>query len=287
MIVAACVKLVDLRPEVDRLTGAVTPSTTVGCSAADRAAVELALQLADSWSAESAVLCCGPDRADPVLREFAAAGVDRLVRIDAAGAPDSVDVGGLLAATLRNLDVGVVVCGDHSLDRGSGAVPAYVADGLGAAQALGLVEVRTEGVGTLRATRRLDGGRRERLLVDAPCVVSVEGSVAELRRASLAATLRSDDAVVEVVAAPGLVIPAPSPTRPWVPPTRVQPPPRGADALERVVELTGAMVERTPPRTVELPPERAAALIVEQLRTWGYLESERPGGPPSEPATDG
>jgi electron transfer flavoprotein beta subunit len=157
VIVAACVKLVDLRPEVDRLTGAVTPSTTVGCSAADRAAVELALQLADSWSAESAVLCCGPDRADPVLREFAAAGVDRLVRIDAAGAPDSVDVGGLLAATLRNLDVGVVVCGDHSLDRGSGAVPAYVADGLGAAQALGLVEVRTEGVGTLRATRRLVG----------------------------------------------------------------------------------------------------------------------------------
>ncbi len=287
MIVAACVKLVDLRPEVDRLTGAVTPSTTVGCSAADRAAVELALQLADSWSAGSVVVCCGPDRADPVLREFAAAGVDRLVRIDAVGSPDSSAVGGLLADTLRDLGADVVVCGDHSLDRGSGSVPAYVADGLHAAQALGLVEVRTEGVGTLRATRRLDGGRREHLLVDAPCVVSVEGSVAELRRASLAATLRSGDAAVRVVAAPGPVVPTPSPTRPWVPPTRVQPPPRGADALERVVELTGAMVERTPPRTVELPPERAAELIVEQLRSWGYLESEPPGGPPSEPAADG
>lgn len=287
MIVAACVKLVDLRPGVDRLTGAVTPSTTVGCSAADRAAVELALRLADSWSAESVVVCCGPDRADPVLREFAAAGVDRLVRIDAAGAPDSSAVGGLLADTLRDLGADVVVCGDHSLDRGSGSVPAYVADGLGAAQALGLVEVHTEGVGTLRAIRRLDGGRRERLLVEAPCVVSVEGSVAELRRASLAATLRSGDADVRVVAAPGLVVPAPSPTRPWVPPTRVQPPPRGADALERVVELTGAMVERTPPRTVELPPERAAELILEQLRTWGYLGSEPPGGPPTDRTTDG
>ncbi len=282
MIVAACVKLVDLRPGVDRLTGAVTPSTTLGCSAADRAAVELALQLADSWSAESVVVCCGPDRADPVLREFAAAGVDRLVRIDATGAPDSADVAGLLATTLAGLGADVVVCGDHSLDRGSGSVPAFVAGALGAAQALGLVEVGTEGPGTLRATRRLDGGRRERLVVDAPSVVSVEGSVAELRRASLAATLRAGDVPVEVVAAPGLVVPPTVTTRPWVPPTRVQPPPQGTAALERVVELTGAMVERTPPRTVELPPDRAAALIVEQLRAWGYLEAV-----PSEPATDG
>ena len=287
MIVAACVKLVDLRPEVDRLSGAVTPSTTLGCSAADRAAVEVALQLADSWSAESLVVCCGPDRADGVLREFAASGVDRLVRIDAAGAPDSSDVGGLLAATLQDQGADVVVCGDHSLDRGSGSVPAFVAGALGAAQALGLVEVGTEGVGSLRVTRRLDGGRRERLVVDAPCVVSVEGSVAELRRAPLAATLRSGDAAVEVVAAPGLVVPPPSPTRPWVPPTRVQPPPQGAGALERVVELTGAMVERTPPRTVELPPDRAAALIVEQLRSWGYLGAEPGRGPSPEPRPDG
>ena len=280
MLVAACVKLVDLRPQVDRVSGAVTPSATPGCSAADRAAVELALTLADSWSASSAVVCCGPAAADPVLREFAASGAGRLVRLDVDGAPDSSIVGRLLAGVLGDLGADVVVCGDYSTDRGSGSVPAWVADGLGAAQALGLVQVRSEGVGSLRATRRLDGGRRERLVVDAPCVVSVEGSLAELRRAPLAAALAARDLPIEVVDAPGVVVPAPLATRPWVPPTRVQPAPTGSAALERVVELTGALVERTPPRTVELPPRQAAELILEQLRTWGYLDADgsTPGG---------
>jgi electron transfer flavoprotein beta subunit len=121
--------------------------------------------------------------------------------------------------------------------------------------------------------RRLDGGRREQLVVDAPCVISVEGSVAELRRASLGATLAAREVAVEVVPVPGLHG-HPSPvTRPWSPPARVQPAPAGDVALQRVVELTGALVERTPPRTVELSADDAADLILEQLRTWGYLES--------------
>jgi electron transfer flavoprotein beta subunit len=53
----------------------------------------------------------------------------------------------------------------------------------------------------------------------------------------------------------------------------VQPAPAGDVALQRVVELTGALVERTPPRTVELSADDAADLILDQLRTWGYLES--------------
>ena len=49
MLIAACVKLVDVRPSVDPLTGTVGVSREVGWSAADRAAVEVALRLADSW----------------------------------------------------------------------------------------------------------------------------------------------------------------------------------------------------------------------------------------------
>jgi putative heme iron utilization protein len=51
------------------------------------------------------------------------------------------------------------------------------------------------------------------------------------------------------------------------------PAPSGADALERVVQLTGAFVERTPPRTVELAPAEAAQAVLDQLRTWGYLDA--------------
>ena len=43
------------------------------------------------------------------------------------------------------------------------------------------------------------------------------------------------------------------------------------DALDRIVALTGALVDRNPPRTVVLDPSEAADAIVEQLRSWGYL----------------
>ena len=277
MLVAACVKFVDLRPQVDRLTGHVTDSGDAGWSAADLAAVETALRLGETWSADVIVVAAAPASADEALRAFGAVGVDRIVRVDLGvelgSELDSSAVAGALADTLRTLDVSVVCCGDYSADRGSGSVPAYVAHGLGAAQALGAVEVRSEGPGSLRVVRRLDGGRREQVVVDAPCVVSVEGSVAELRRASLAATLAARDVTVDVVTVAGLHG-HPSPvTRSWSPPARVQPAPAGDVALQRVVELTGALVERTPPRTVELEPDDAADLILEQLRTWGYLES--------------
>ncbi len=270
MLVVACVKLVDVRPVVDPLAGSVVPGREVGCSAADRAAVEVARRLAESWSAESLVVTVGPPEADPVLVELASAGVDSVLRVDAPRGADSASVGRNLADALRPRRPDVVLCGDYSSDRGSGSVPAFLAHHLGAAQALGLVEVHSEGPGSLRVVRRLDGGRREVAVVDAPAVLSVEGSVAELERAPLRAVLGSRSTSVEVVPATGVVVPATRGTRPWSPPTRVQPAPAGS-ALDRVVELTGALVERTPPRTVALDPPEAAALILEQLRGWGYL----------------
>ena len=45
-----------------------------------------------------------------------------------------------------------------------------------------------------------------------------------------------------------------------------------APVTERIVALTGALSERTPPRKVVAEPDEAAEAIVEQLRAWGYLE---------------
>jgi len=75
--VAACVKWVDLRPEVDRVHGTVRSvggpgGAGWGISEADRAAVEVALQLGAVWSAPVAVVCAGPVGAEPVLRELLA-----------------------------------------------------------------------------------------------------------------------------------------------------------------------------------------------------------------------
>ena len=52
------------------------------------------------------------------------------------------------------------------------------------------------------------------------------------------------------------------------------PAPAGDHALQRIVALTGALVDRDPPRTVVLEPGAAADEILAQLRSWGYLAGD-------------
>lgn len=276
VLIAACVKWVDLRPEIDPLHATVHAGTNSdGFSAADEAAVEVALRLAGEWAAATAVVCAGDTGAEPRLRDLLSRGVDRVVRVDVEPDLPSHETAQALAPVLSPADLGasLVVCGDHSADRGSGSVPAFLAHELGFGQALGLVEVGAEPGRdeSVLAVRRLDGGRRERVRATSPAVLSVEGSVAELRRAPLAAALAARDAPVERRTGPVRHHVEPPRLRAWRPPARVLAPPAGDDALERVVHLTGALVDRNPPRTVELEPADAAREILGQLREWGYL----------------
>ena len=153
-------------------------------------------------------------------------------------------------------------------------MPAFLADRLGAAQALGLVAVDPAEAGRVLVTRRIGGGRSERLELVGRMVLSVEGSVAGLRRAPLTALLRTADAPVPVRPAStmtddSVTVVARSALRPR---PRVLPGPVGASPRDRILALTGALVDRTPPRTVVASPDEAADLILEQLRQWGYLD---------------
>lgn len=269
-MIVVCVKWVDLHPDIDPLTGAVTvDDRRRGFSAADQAAVEVALRLGEERATPVTLVCAAPEGADTALRDLAAAGVSAIVRIDLDDADPST-VGAAIASTI-GADVDLVITGDHGLDRGSGAVPAFVAHHLGWAQALGLIAVG--GGSPLRVVRRLDGGRREHLELHGPAVISVEGSVARLRRASMPGVLAARGLDIDVrhghAASPAVHV---GPSQPVRPRARALPAPDGDRALARIVELTGAMVERTPPRRVEADGAAAAAEIVAQLRAWGYLE---------------
>jgi len=89
-LVVACVRIADQRPRVDPLTGAVERDQWgVGLSAADAAAVEHALRVADTWSGRVVVVTAAGRPADPVLRDLASLGAT-VVRValedDDAGA---------------------------------------------------------------------------------------------------------------------------------------------------------------------------------------------------------
>ena len=195
----------------------------------------------------------------------------------------------------------LVLCGDRSANRGTGALPAYVAHELGAAQALGLVSLApapADGFGpgrarALVAERRLDGGGRERLLVPPPAVCSVEAAGVRLRRAPLAALLDGGPGVGEVppsraavgvgagTGAPGEAEPVIGSPRPFRPRTRVVPAPTDDDPRLRILALTGALVAHDPPTLVgPVDAVGAADALVAFLARHGYL----PDAPADNPA---
>ncbi|MCB9380318.1 MAG: hypothetical protein H6513_06450 [Acidimicrobiaceae bacterium] len=264
-IIIACLKWVAHpgEPHDERFAGA---------SPADRAALELALQQAKELGGTVTAVTVGPPATETVLRDAVAAGADRAVRVDGPAAMLSSDVAAGIAGVAEG--AAWVWCGDYSLDRGTGSVPAFLAAALGAQQALGVIDVQFAAPGpAARVTRRLDGGRREVLDVTGPAVVSVEGAVADLRRAGLGALRVATSASIDVV-------PLRSPARrlkavvqPYRPRAMALAAPDGSP-LERLRLLTDAAAATAARgETVTLAPPDAAARIVAALRGWGYLDS--------------
>lgn len=246
-----------------------------GMSAADASALEWALRHAEhararGVDAEVTAATVGPVGADRVLRDALARGVSRALRIDAPKGVESADVAAALASALPGRHW--IWCGDYSADRGTGSVPAFLAASHGARQALGIIDAHFDG-DTLSLTRRLDGGRRERLVAAAPAVVSVEGATAALRRASLPAVRAAASHAIEIVHPGAQVRTHEAVIVPYRPRARVLPAPSGDDALDRLRVLTDAAAAAAARgESIDVSPTEAAARIVTTVRAWGYLE---------------
>ncbi len=300
-LIVACLRLCDLHPAVNPLDGSVTRDPLgVGLTPADAAALEHALRIAEAWGGRVLAVSVGPKSIDPVLHEVAALGVD-VVRIPADDegdghryvaelADDEGTLAKILAAAIRPSGVpDLVLCGDRSVDRGTGALPAYLAHELHASQALGLVALEPGSPGNLIVERRLDAGWRERLRVRLPAVCSVEGAGVRLRRASLAGALAVNGvptpvdyslAVAEAAGHDtGLRDVHIGGTLPYAPRTRALPPPEGDDPRLRLLSLTGALVAHEPP-TVVYPADAAEAadVLLAFLTRHGYVNPEATTG---------
>ena len=270
--IAAALKWVDLRPDVDPLAGTVRhDDRSAGFSLADASALEWALRLGEAWQLPVTAITAGPPEAQAVLRDAAAFGPLRLLLVTADRDAPSEEIADALAPRLDG--AAVVCCGDYSADRGSGSVPAFLAHQLEAAQALGLTGLTPRTPGCLIAQRRLDGGRREHLQVTAPAVISVEPGAARLRRASLSGLLAAREAVIEVAEGAvthGSRVQVMS-TAPYRPRPKMLPPPHDPLPRARLLALTGALTERTLPRVVRASCDEAADELISYLKDKGYL----------------
>lgn len=302
MRLAVCMKWVDTRPEIDPLSGDVVDDRRwFSASRADQAALEAALTIRDRATSEVeiTVVCAGPPAADAMLCEALASGASRAIRIDLDPDLDAAAVAAAVAPVLS--DTALVVCGDWSIDRGTGSFPAFLAHELAVAQALGCTRVALVGGagasnvegGTalvVEAERRLDGGRRERVRLTGRGVVSVEAGT-ELRRAGLRAVLTAARSPIEVVAAavgpsPGHVLWASGPFRPR---SHEIPAPADHDPRIRLMTVAGAMVEPQVSQALHLDAVAAADHLLDRLADWGIedrsVESEAgTAGPDGDPA---
>lgn len=283
MLVVVLLRCTDLRVEVDPLTGALTRDPrTASLSAADAAALEHGLRLANIWGARVLALSAGGPECDGPLREALALGAE-VRRVAVSGsyleelATDEHALAKALVAALGSDRPDLVLCADRSADRGTGALPAFVAHELGAVQAPGLVSLDLQD-GALIAERRLDYGRRERMRVPLPAVCSVEGAGVRLRRASLPAVLVAAQSQVPVVEiAPRTSTVRVLRARPARPRPRHLPAPTGS-ARERLLALTGALLSHEPPTVIgPVSAAEGADVLLEFLVRGGYLSEERTG----------
>lgn len=242
-----------------------------GMSPADQSALEFALAQATATGAEVTVVTVGPLAAEAVLRDAVACGAHHAIRIDAPATLTSAQVAEAISTTVPSAQW--VWCGDYSLDRGTGSVPAFLAANLAAQQALGVIAVEPSGNGQFAATRRLDGGRREVLAVSAPAVISVEGATAHLRRAGLGAVLAAARTQILVRQSSPSAHADDAVIYPYRPRARALAAPRGAHPLDRLRALTDSSgAAPAHGESVVLAPAEAAVRIVAALREWGYLE---------------
>ena len=280
-----CVAIKPVAPvlEVDWTTGIarLDPRHLVR-TGSDAAACAVGRAVADALGADVVVVAVAGSASEGVLLDAAAEVGGAAVRVEVGEDADAANpaeqwgsdvVAAALEAVAR--DAAVVVCGDASGDRGSGTVPARLAHRLGVPQALCLRAVRVEDE-RLHGTRRLEGGRREHVALDLPCVVSVEAAAAAPHRAALGATLaaaaghpgverrRLDPPHGAVRGdAPGTVV------GPYRPRASDLPTPDAVDPVRRAVEIAGSLVAGDPPEVVRASPEDAADAILERLARWG------------------
>lgn len=287
MRVAVCLAWVldaTLPLTVDRATGTVEqaePEPVWVVNPADRAALELAMRL----GGETVAVTLGPEAARGALTYALARGAEGAVHVLDPGEARRMpaEVAGALAEAIRALAVDLVLCGERTLQAGTGEVGPRLAEALGWPQVTGAVAVEVAGR-VLRAERRLAAGSRQMLETSFPAVVSVTAGASEPRYVSVLARARAAGLPVEVLPARVgeggfLKLLRQAPARPR--PKRVPLPEKGLSAAERMRVLLGggtapradlaAATGQGDRRPLEGDPEELADRVVRFLAGEGIL----------------
>ncbi len=152
----------------------------------DAYALEAALLLKEKHGGEVVVVCAGPERAGPTIREALAKGADRAIHIQSESLVhlDTFGVARLLAGAIAPEKADLILTGLQSDDLGLGQTGVVMADLLGIPHATIIMEVEIRD-DTLHVKRELEDGWFQWVDMPLPALLTIQSGISKLRYATL------------------------------------------------------------------------------------------------------
>jgi electron transfer flavoprotein beta subunit len=179
----------------------------------DAYALEEALQLKEKLGGEVVVLCLGPQRAAPTIREALAKGADRAIHVqmDEGVVLDALATARLLAKAIASEAPDFILTGLQSDDLGYGQTGVVIAELLGYAHATIVMEVEPQG-NAVRVKRELEDGWFQNVTLPLPAVLTIQSGIKKLRYATLMGIKKAKTKEVKTLPAAQLGVDASSAT---------------------------------------------------------------------------
>ncbi|MDO8461557.1 MAG: electron transfer flavoprotein subunit beta/FixA family protein [Deltaproteobacteria bacterium] len=174
----------------------------------DEFAVEEALKVKEKVAgSEVVIFSMGPARVVEAIRTALAMGADRGIHVEDTGlVSDSYIAATVLANTVRQENLNLLLCGKKAIDDDASQVVAMVAEFLNWPQVniIEKLELNPDGQGAV-VHRRVGGGTQEVYDVGFPCVLSCEKGLNSPRYASLPGIMKAKTKPLAVLKATDLV----------------------------------------------------------------------------------
>jgi len=206
MKIIVAIKQVPARDSVVRIDAAgkwiEEQDLTFEINEPDAYALETGLLLKEKHGGEVVVVCAGPERAGPTIREALAKGADRAIHIesDDLAAADTLEVARRLAEAVAGEQADLILTGLQSDDLGLGQTGVVMAEILGIPHATIIMEVEKR-EGAVRVKRELEDGWFQWLELPLPALLTIQSGISKLRYATLMGIKKAKTKEVRRVAA--------------------------------------------------------------------------------------
>ncbi len=179
----------------------------------DKKALEAALQLRERAGGEVTTLSMAPPNVMPVLREALAMGADRSVLLSDklfAGS-DALATSYIMATAVKKISsYDLILCGDQTLDGGTGLVSAQIAEFLDIPNLIHVTAIETLQDKRYRVRSQIEHGHMW-VEIESPAVLSVTKEINEPRYITLMNILEGEKKEIQIWSSKDLRF-----TEPWV-----------------------------------------------------------------------